>query len=219
MTSNKSKKAKNLKNAIQKILEDYEGKTFDIRFSRLSVKFLKYLNKGNEMVNRLENLKNYNMGQDQHYFKKAWAIRAASEDTLSKQEIGEIVKTYLGDMMFVSRLCFSNYSVLTPSLLIESLLLSRGSSDMLEFIDFDMNYETTEEYRKIIEEKIGLEQFFKKQLLYCIQNLKDIRSKYKVKKKTDDFKVRIRLMKKLYAKEEVKVKTISFLDSKLEASN
>ena len=218
MTSNKSKKAKNLKNAIQKILEDYEGKTFDIRFSRLSVKFLKYLNKQPEMVNRLENLKNMNTGQDQHYFKKAWAIRAASEDMLSKQEIGEIVRTYLGDVMFVSRLCYSNYAVLSPSLLVESLLLSRGSSDMLEFIDFDMNYETTDDYRNIIEEKIGLEQFYKKQLLYCIQNLKDMRSKYKVKKKTDDFKVRIRLLKKLYAADKAKLKTIQFLDTKLEVN-
>lgn len=216
MSTHKNKKANHVKKNIHKILEDYEGKTFDMRFSRLSVKFLKHLNKENEMFDRLENLKNCNTGQDQHYFKKAWAIRADSGDRFSREELTQIVRTYLGDMMFVSKLCHSNYSVLSPSLLIESLLLSRGSSEMLEFIDFDMKHETVEEYRRIVEEKIGLDQFFKKQLLYCISNLKDIRSKYKVKKKTDDFKIRVRLMKKLYEDEPVKLKTVLYLETRLD---
>ena len=209
------KKPKDNKKVIQKLLDDNENRGTDIRFKRLSMKHLKNLNQQDDLARRLEDLKSCNSGQDQHYFKKAWAIYAQIKDEMSEREITEIVARYVGDMKFMAKLCQHNNAVVTPAMLVESLLLNRGTADVLEFVEYSLEGPVLGEFRQLVEQKIGLDQFYKKQLLYCIQNLKDIKSNYKVSKKKDDFNVRIRLLDKLFGQDPVRRKTIEFLSKKI----
>jgi len=166
------------------------------------------------MLEKLESLKTASTGPDRHYFLKAWAIRAVSLDERVQHEVAKVVKLYLGDTMFMTKMTESNPNVLSVSLLVESLVLSRSGPGVLEFLELYIDQEGVEEVKEEIDRHIGLRLFYRKQLLYCIQNVKDIRSKYKVNKKIRDLQVRIRLMGKIYHDSPEKLKTIQFLSMK-----